>query len=151
MIYDRLDAAHRYRALGPDFAAVFDRLRDRTSDWPVGRTEMRANDLWFSVVRKAARSPLNAGFEYHHDFADMHFCLQGVERIGWRESAEGLPVRAPFDASADFGLYDGTPTQFFALTSDRFAIFFPGELHAPLIGEGELTKVCVKIRLNSLA
>lgn len=149
MILDHLEAADRYRGLGPDFALVLDRLRDGSDRWVSGQTDLRPGDVWLSMVRKAGRPAANAGFEYHRCFADVHFCVRGTEQIGWRENADGLPVRAAYNPENDFGLYEGTPTQLAALSGGRFAIFFPGELHAPLIGEGELTKICVKIRLNA--
>ena len=151
VILDNFESANRYRALGPDFAMVLDRLRDRSASWPIGQTDFRPDNVWLSVVQKAGRPALNSGFEYHRNFADLHFCLSGAEQIGWRENADGLSVRAAFNPDKDFGLFEGTPTQLATLSGSRFALFFPGELHAPLIGEGELTKICVKIRMSTSA
>ena len=86
----------------------------------------------------------------HEQCAQVHLCWRGEEQIGWRDSNAGLAVRQPYAAARDFGLYDGTPDELVALRGRRFAVFFPGEIHAPWIGEGEMTKVCVKVRLNSL-
>lgn len=147
MITDDLAFADRYRGLGPDFSLVLDLLRSPEAAWAAGKTDLRPGDVWLTVTQKAGRPAFNAGFEYHRLFADVHLCLQGAERMGWRESHSGLEVRTAFDESRDFGLLEGTPTQFVTLTPGRFAIFFPGELHAPFIGDGELTKVCVKIRV----
>ena len=58
------------------------------------------------------RKAESAGFEYHEQFADVHLCLRGRERLGWRETAEGLAVRATFKSDDDFGLYEGTPDEF---------------------------------------
>ena len=147
MMIDDLARSDWYRGLGPYFAFVFDRLRDPQTQWPLGRVEFRANDLWASVVRTPGRGAENAGFEYHRCFADLHLCLEGTERIGWRDSAGGLAVKTAFNPSDDFGLFAGTPREFATLSGGLFAIFFPGELHSPMIGEGELTKICVKIRV----
>ena len=149
MICDHLNASERYVALGAPFAAAFGYLRSAAAgDCRPGETVLLPDQAWATLVKKPGRSAAGAGFEYHARFADVHFCLAGRERIGWRDGVDGLGVRAAFDADKDSGLYDGTPEDFVPLSGRRFAIFFPGELHAPLIGEGELTKICVKIRCD---
>jgi YhcH/YjgK/YiaL family protein len=36
---------------------------------------------------------------------------------------------------------------FFQLTDGQFAIFFPEDVHAPMIGEGEIKKVVIKVKI----
>lgn len=144
MICDYLSASARYAGLGARFATAFDYLRHVGSP-ATGKTVLIPDEVWASVVTRPGRAAAAAGFEYHERFADVHLCLRGRERLGWRENADGLAVRAAFEIDADSGLYEGTPEEFITLSGDRFAIFFPGELHAPLIADGELTKICVKV------
>lgn len=149
MICDHLNASARYAGLGDRFAAAFEYLqRACAGDFTIGKTILRADAVWAAVIQKPGRAAKAAGFEYHAQFADVHLCLRGRERMGWRENADGLAVRTAFKSDEDFGLYEGTPEEFVPLAGDRFAIFFPGELHAPLIAEGELTKICVKVRCD---
>jgi YhcH/YjgK/YiaL family protein len=152
MICDHLHASARYAGFGSGFAAAFQYLRRASlGDFSLGRTEIIPDRVWATIVQKPGRAADAAGFEYHAEFADLHLCLAGRERMGWRENAHGLVLRTPFNAEKDFGLYAGTPDEFLALSGDRFAIFFPGELHAPLIAEDELTKICVKVRCDPLS
>ncbi len=149
MICDHLNASARYAGLGARFAAAFDYLRRASAgDFQVGKTVLVPDEVWATVVQKPGRVAAAAGFEYHAQFADVHLCVRGRERLGWRENAAGLAVRKAFAAADDFGLYEGTPDEFLPLAGGRFAIFFPGELHAPLIADGELTKICVKVRCD---
>jgi YhcH/YjgK/YiaL family protein len=149
MILDHLDAAGRYAGLNRRFEIAFDFLRqlvirgDATEE-----TVLVPGEVWASFATRPARQLDDAGFEYHQECADVHLCLRGDERIGWRENADGLQMQQPFSVERDFGLYAGTPDKLIALHGACFALFFPGELHAPLIGEGDLTKVCVKVRLS---
>jgi beta-galactosidase beta subunit len=39
----------------------------------------------------------------------------------------------------------GPVTEFLPLSPGWFAVLFPGEPHAPLIGEGLLTKIVIKV------
>jgi YhcH/YjgK/YiaL family protein len=150
MICDHLKVSERYAGLGARFAAAFHYLqRAAAGDFSAGKTVIVPDEVWATVVEKPGRVPQAAGFEYHAQFADVHLCLRGRERIGWRENADGLTVRSAFNPADDFGLFAGTPEEFVPLAGARFAIFLPGELHAPLIADGELTKVCVKVRWDS--
>lgn len=152
MIYDHLDASDRYAGLSPGFAAAFAYLRRASAgEFALGHTDLVPGEVWASVVRKPGCPAAEAGFEYHAQFADVHLCLEGQERIGWRENADGLAVRAAFNAEEDGGLYDGTPEEFLPLSRRRFAVFFPGELHAPLIARDVIAKVCVKVRCARFA
>jgi YhcH/YjgK/YiaL family protein len=149
MICDYLNASARYTGLGLRFAVAFDYLQQANAgDFKVGKTVLIPDEVWASVVQKPGRVAAAAGFEYHAQFTDVHLCLRGRERMGWREGPAGLAVRAAFKPDEDFGLYEGTPEEFIPMVIGRFVIFFPGELHAPLIADGELTKICVKVRCD---
>lgn len=150
MIVDDLSACERYAGLRGRFDLAFAYLRRLVADGDeaAAKTLLTAEDVWASVAKRFGRASTNAGFEYHARCADVHLCLCGEEQMGWREDASGLAVRQPFATEKDFGLYEGTPDRFVPLCGHRFAIFFPGELHAPFIGHGEMTKICVKVRLS---
>ena len=150
MIVDHLDACGRYGRLDGRFDLAFAYLRKVVAEGGAPADVVLAPDeVWSSVVNKPGRSAEGAGFEYHARFADVHLCLRGEERLGWRPDAQGLPVQRAFSEERDFGLYAGTPDHFVPLRGSRFAILFPGELHAPLVADHELTKICVKVRLAS--
>lgn len=153
MIVDDLSACDRYTGLRGRFDLAFAYLRRFVTDEDeaAAKALLTAADVWASIATKSARAAADAGFEYHARCADVHLCLRGEEQMGWREDGNGLAVRQPFTEEKDFGLYAGTPDQFVRLRGHRFAIFFPGELHAPFIGHGEMTKICVKVRLPLLS
>jgi beta-galactosidase beta subunit len=43
--------------------------------------------------------------------------------------------------------YDDVPDMYFKLRSDQFAIFFPEDVHAPMIGNGLIKKMVVKVKI----
>jgi YhcH/YjgK/YiaL family protein len=147
MIFDQLDQLSRYRTLNPRFAAAFDYLsRPGLDQLPDGKIDLVPGEVWASVVRTEGR-PLPERFEYHRRFADIHICTTGNERIGWIPTSKA-PTAENFDVERDFGLINATTQDFLPMLADRFAILFPGELHAPLIGEGKLTKITMKVLLD---
>jgi YhcH/YjgK/YiaL family protein len=52
-----------------------------------------------------------------------------------------------YNEEKDVQLYLDQPDTFFSLTDHQFVIFFPEDVHAPMIGEGEITKMVIKVRI----
>jgi len=43
--------------------------------------------------------------------------------------------------------YNDRPDMFFQLTNNQFAIFFPEDVHAPMIGKSEIKKMVIKVKI----
>ena len=43
--------------------------------------------------------------------------------------------------------YVDRPDMFFQLTNNQFAIFFPEDVHAPMIGKSEIKKMVIKVKI----
>ena len=43
--------------------------------------------------------------------------------------------------------YSDAPDMYFQLNDNQFAIFFPEDIDAPMIGEGEIKKLVIKVKL----
>jgi len=52
-----------------------------------------------------------------------------------------------FDTEADFGLFKDEPTSYITLKPNEFAIIYPEDAHAPIIGNGKIRKLVVKIKI----
>lgn len=149
MIYDTLAQIDRYRKLSSRFDVAFDYLaRAATGDYTLGRTEIIPGEVWVSVARKVGRAVDAASFEYHERFADVQFCPAGRDEFGWHDGMAGLEPTVPFNLETDNGLLAGPPRQFLPLHGNRFAIFFPREPHAPHIGASEITRICIKVKVD---
>lgn len=46
----------------------------------------------------------------------------------------------------DIRFFDDEPETFYTLRPGQFTIFFPEDGHAPMIGEGNVRKIIVKVR-----
>jgi len=130
MVIDTLENSKRYEALHPLFKTAFEFLKRPCIDSvPVGRTELEGSKL-FALVQEYETKPANEGkIEAHRQYIDIQFILEGEEFMGYAPLDELAPAQ-PFDATKDFGLYDGKA----CLTRVRkgmFAIFFPQDGHLP--------------------
>lgn len=75
------------------------------------------------------------------------FLLTGQETIGWK-AVETLEHQAQaYQKEGDCALYSDRPTLFATLQPGEFAIVYPEDPHAPVIGEGKIRKLIGKVKL----
>ena len=73
----------------------------------------------------------------------------GADVIGWQAISD--PTQAGgkgYNAEKDIEFYDGLPNQWFDVPAGTFAIFYPGDGHAPLGTTSPVTKLVVKVKVN---
>ncbi len=88
-----------------------------------------------------------AKFECHNAHIDIQVCIRGRERIGWKPRGSCIAPRGEYNTEKDVLFYDDAPDMFFGLTDNQFAIFYPEDVHAPMIGEGMIKKLVIKVKI----
>lgn len=114
-----------------------------------GRNEIQGDDMYvmrFDGVTKPA-SELKA--ELHFEYADIHYVVEGEERIGFAPSGDGLEAAEDL-REHDALLYEEVPGEtMLLLKPGDFLVLFPGEVHRPWIcadTPAPIRKLVVKIR-----
>ncbi len=95
-----------------------------------------------------ARSAEEVQLESHDKYIDIQICLQGEETIGWRDRQTCNTIKEPYNSDNDITFYSDQPSCYVTLKANQFAIFFPSDCHAPLIGTGVIKKVVFKIKID---
>ena len=110
---------------------------------------MDGNQLFFMVSNKIAltKEESIANFECHDKHIDIQFCIKGKEQIGWKPRNSCTQQRINSKEFQDFIYFNDVPDMYFQITNNQFAIFFPDDVHAPMIGEGMIKKLLMKIKL----
>lgn len=104
--------------------------------------------LYVSIDRIEGRGREGARLEAHRRYIDIQVTIDGNEEIGWRPlGACGRP-EGQFDDARDVGFFADRPESWLSLPAGYFAIFFPDDAHAPLAGQGMLTKAVMKIAID---
>jgi YhcH/YjgK/YiaL family protein len=88
-----------------------------------------------------------AKFECHDKHIDIQLCIRGVETIGWKPREKCVTENGDYNPDKDVQLYLEQPDMYFQLTNGQFAIFFPEDVHAPMIGKGEIKKLVIKVKI----
>ena len=149
MILDTLNAIGKYAGLSPDFAAAVRWLQatDLHALEP-GKTVIDG-DRVFATLSENRLEPKDPVFEVHRRYADIQVILRGREGfMSGREGRElsGRPENDVWFCEADRQLS-------FVLEEGEFAVFLPGEAHAPgLCGRGTAPlfsrKLVVKVLMD---
>ncbi len=150
MICDTLQHLGRYRGLHPNLDTAIDYLLTHDlAALPLGRTEVDGEKVFINVMDADLQPQEGSHLEYHKKYADLQVDLTGGERWGFA-SAPGTEVK-PF--AGDIGFVDTADAVTGTLGEERFALFFPLELHRPSIARPDcarLRKAVVKIEMEGI-
>lgn len=150
MIIDSIANASQYASLHPLFAKSFEYIQ---------KTNFQNEAEGKSEIAKGLVSILSKGqgktkelslekFECHNKNIDIQYCIEGVETFGWRSRQDCLQPKGAFDNEKDVLFFNDNPEFYFQLKPGQFVIFFPEDVHAPMIGDGEIKKLVVKVLIS---
>ena len=150
MIIDTLANSEKYNSLHPLFAKAFEYIKSQNlPNMEDGKFEIDGDNLKAIVSNKngmtAAESA--AKFECHDKHIDIQLCIKGKEQIGWKPRNDCKDQKGEYNPEKDVVFYNDAPDMYFQLTDNQFAIFFPEDVHAPMIGEGPIKKLVVKVKI----
>lgn len=148
MIVTSIDNFGLYTNLHPLFESVDKELISNAMSAYTEEILLNGRRLYASPARCAGKRAEDALLEAHDGYIDVQVCLEGEERLGWRNRAECRDVAIPYAADRDIVFYRDAPSMYVTLKPGQLAVFFPNDAHAPLIGEGMIRKVVFKVKLD---
>jgi YhcH/YjgK/YiaL family protein len=149
MIIDSLENAERYESIHPLFAEAFRYIKSiDLKNAEIGKTDLNEG-LKIIVAEKEGMTTeeSTAKFECHNQNIDIQLCISGKETMGWKSRQSCKSPRGEYNSEKDVLFYDDAPDMYFELTDNQFAIFFPEDVHAPMIGDDVIKKLIVKVRV----
>ena len=111
------------------------------------RFEIDGTNVYAESGEFKLRSLKDAPLEAHDRYIDIQYCIKGEEDFGWSERKD-CTVRQPYDNERDIVFFDAAKSVSFSLVGGEFAIFYPEDAHAPLVGEGTVEKIVVKVKVE---
>jgi len=149
MILDTLEQLPRYERLNPHFKKAFEFIRNTSlHELPRGRHEIDGLQIFALADIAAARRQDEAPLEAHRKYVDIQLVLGGVDVMGWKNTASCRKVSKAYDPEKDIEFFADSADAWVAVHPGQCAIFFPEDAHAPLVGEGELHKIVIKVALH---
>ena len=149
MIIDTIANAGKYFSLHPLFQKAFEYIQqtdlvNAPDDKLTIADGLKA--IFSNVPGKTLAGSLSK-FECHDKYIDIQLCINGLETIGWKPRSSCMYVNGDYNEEKDVRFFSDEPDMFFQLTNGQFAIFFPEDVHAPMIGDGEIKKLVIKVKL----
>jgi biofilm protein TabA len=149
MIIDTLANASKYFSLHPSFAKAFDYINQNnvaTLADGIYETPEGLKVIVNTGSGKTAEASL-AKFECHDKNIDIQLCVKGLETMAWKPREKCLTPNGEYNPDKDVRFFSDAPDMSFQLTDGQFAVFFPEDVHAPMIGDGEIKKVVIKVKI----
>jgi YhcH/YjgK/YiaL family protein len=149
MILDELTQINKYVAVHPRFAAAFDYiLNTKFESMPVGKNEVDGKNIIAIISDEDGMTMMEscADFECHNTYIDIQYVFGGVETIGYKHRDTCVEPRGEYNAEKDVLFFEDAPDFFFKLSPGQFGVYFPTDVHAPMISEGKIRKVVLKVR-----
>jgi YhcH/YjgK/YiaL family protein len=149
MIIDNIENASRYYCLHPLLSQAFDFIKQTNlQSAETGKVEVSEvlKAIFSNAPGKTKENSL-AKFECHNGNIDIQLCISGKETIGWKARGSCKTENGNYNQEKDVQYYLDEPDMYFQLTDGQFAIFFPDDVHAPMIGDGDIKKLVMKVKI----
>jgi len=146
MIFDTLANANRYADLHPLFPLAFEFLRNTDLKALVpGRYPVDGERLFAIVESAPGRSREQAKLECHRKYIDIQMVLEGADEMGWKPLQDCREPIADYRAEKDIQFFHDDPASWIVTPPGAFCIFCLQDANAPLVSDGQIRKVILKI------
>ena len=149
MIIDTIANAGKYLSIHPLFARAFEYIQS-TDLLNAADGQSNIDEGLLAIISNAAGKTKEASlakFECHDKNIDIQLCVKGVETIAWKPREKCVLANGEYNPEKDVRFFSDAPDMSFQLTDGQFAIFFPEDVHALMIGEGEIKKLVIKVKI----
>ena len=146
---DQLSNATDYYQIHPDIEQAFSFLQSAELETlDPGFHNIDGDHLFCLIMKGEGLAKDEAKLEAHRKTIDIHYVISGVDQIGWKTAAECSQISEPYDEERDIVYYGDEPTAWISVPSGSFAIFYPEQAHAGMIGNSFIHKAVIKIALQ---
>ena len=100
-----------------------------------------------SIVETQLKPEAEARLETHRKYIDIQIPLSCAESYGWRSLSTLTDSETGYKEDNDIEFFHDQPSTLVTLQPGEFVIFSPEDGHAPLVGEGAIRKMIIKVAL----
>ena len=152
MILDVLENYDRYVPLHKGFENAFEfLLRADLKKLREGKHEIDGRRVFAMISKGPGRRKEEAQLEIHRAYIDIQLVLAGTDTMGWKPTLLCTRPAGEYDAQSDLQFFTDPPDAWTTVNPGAFAVFFPQDAHMPLISNGLIHKVVVKVVMEDTA
>ncbi len=146
MIIDTINQLKEYEPLHDLFPLAVKFLkRADLADLPDGKHDISGDDIFAIVARANGKSAEDTQLEVHNKYIDIQVIISGTDSIGWKPRSACTNAVANYDQENDIQFYTEKPDAWIPVGPNQFAMFFPEDAHAPMVSDGLLHKIVIKV------
>ena len=151
MIFDNLENKKQYYSLGEKIKKGFGFLiNSDLKNLADGKYQIDG-DLIFANIQTLNTKPMQeARWEAHRKYIDIQYVISGKEKMGYGVLKDFNKTVIPYDDNKDIVFLEGKNYNFVDVHEGNFVIFYPNDVHAPMLSvenSETIKKVIVKIAL----
>lgn len=147
-----VEFAKQYAANKGEWDKAFNWLaRTDLASLAPGRYPIAGDDVYAMVSDDPLKEMAQSNFEDHHNYIDLHYVIEGQEKVGAAPFKSMTSVVTPFDEAKDIGYYQFAGGNYYTATPSNFFLFFPADAHRPHLkvdGYTKAKKVVIKIKVK---
>ena len=151
MIIDTLNRSHIYSGTHPYFEGAFALAKQLIKEKAKAGKYYGENGVYASVSEYDSNAEADPKFENHHDYIDIQIVVSGKELELVGDTADAK-LTVEYKPDVEFYSAPESAVQSITLCDGKFAIFFPGDLHAPGLAfnrvSSPIRKIVVKVPVN---
>lgn len=149
MIVDNLQNVSAYTSVNKHFAAVIDYINTHDlASMPAGYYPIDGDDVYLKLQEGQMKSQVEAKIERHHKMIDIQIPLTQDETYGYADLTNREAEH--FDQDGDIGFLPELASECYVTCKvGMFAVFFPQDGHAPMIGDTskKIKKAIFKVKV----
>ncbi len=149
MIFDEIANFEQYLSLNKDLKAGFDFIKNNNLEtFKDGRYEIIKDKVFANVQTLTTKQKELKRWEVHRKYIDIQYIIKGSECMGYGLLKDFNDIEEKYDEIKDVEFLKGNKFNYINVEKGNFAIFFPNDVHAPMLSiedDIEIKKVIVKV------
>lgn len=117
---------------------------------PLGKQELEGVHLFVSVDDYTTKNKNKTRYESHKKYIDIQYVIEGEELMGLT-TLDKVEVTEPYNEEKDITFYSFEGGNYIKATPENFVVFFPEDVHRPVMKVNEnsrVKKIVVKILIE---
>jgi len=150
MIFDNLKNYKQYKNLAELQKGFEFLINTDLKNLPDGRYEIEGDKIYANVQSLKTKNKEDKKWEVHRKYIDIQYVIKGYECMGIGVLDDFRIIKTPYDDAKDIEFLDGEKYSFINVEEGNFTVFYPNDVHAPMLSidtPQDIKKVIVKIVL----
>lgn len=151
MIFDNLNNMEQYYKLNKNFKIGFEfLLNNDLKSLKDGKYQIKGDEVFANIQSLTTKEKSQKKWEAHKKYIDIQYVISGKECMGYG-IYEDFKTSEKYDEIKDVEFLEGEKYNYINVEENEFVIFYPNDVHAPMLcveNPKQIKKVIVKIAID---